>query len=104
MKRLYGIYDRVAAELIGRAMYILLTFRTDEEAARYFADAINDNTTILHKHPADYELLNLGSMDDQGNIDSEIRHVITGDALVALISNTNNELPDTNPPRHLKEA
>ena len=30
MKRLYGIYDRVAAELIGRAMYILLTFRTDE--------------------------------------------------------------------------
>ena len=53
MKRLYGIYDRVAAELIGRAMYILLTFRTDEEAARYFADAINDNTTILHKLPAD---------------------------------------------------
>ena len=43
-------------------------------------------------------------MDDQGNINSEIRHVITGDALVALISNNDNELPDTNPPRHLKEA
>lgn len=86
MKNLYAIRDRIAEELVGRAMYLLLCFRTDQEAARYFADAINDETSILHKHPSDYELLKLGTVNEHGYIKphAEPSIVITGDALVAL--------------------
>lgn len=86
MKSIYAIRDRVAQELIGLRMYLLMCFRTDEEAARYFADAINDTTSILNKHPADYELLRLGSIDDQGTIaiSAQPQVIITGDTVIAL--------------------
>lgn len=85
MKKIYAIRDRVADELVGMRMYCLMVFRTDEEAARYFADAINDTTSILNKHPADYELIELGQLDDQYiSGDHSNRVVITGDTLLAL--------------------
>lgn len=85
MKSIYAIRDRIAQELIGRQMYMLMCFRTDQEAARYFADAINDKSSMLNKHPQDYELLKLGSIDDNGAIlYHSIELVITGDTLVAL--------------------
>jgi hypothetical protein len=85
MKYLYCIHDRVAQEIVGMRMYAIMVFRTDKEAARYFADAINDETSVLHKHPGDYQLLHLGSVHEQT---AEITPqpptvIITGDALVA---------------------
>lgn len=92
MKKLYAIRDRLANELVGLRMYTVMCFRTNEEATRYFADAINDPTSILNKHPADYELLHLGLINDNGYLggvdgvptkqDPVI--IVTGDTVLAL--------------------
>lgn len=85
MKKLYAILDRIANELVGLRMYTIMCFRTDEEAARYFSDAINDTSSILNKHPSDYTLVRLGQIDDLGNITAtKPELVITGDTLLAL--------------------
>lgn len=68
MRRIYAIRDNVAGEITGMRMYTLMTFRTDQEAARYFADAVNDTSSILNKHPEDYELILCGDLDDGGTI------------------------------------
>lgn len=83
-KGLYAIYDRIANDLIGRAMYLLMVFKTDAEAARYFADAVNDETSILNKHPSDYALIHVGTISEGGEITAEPKRIIiTGDALIA---------------------
>lgn len=83
-KGIYAIRDRVAQDLVGMRMYLLMIFRTPQEAARYFADAINDTTSILNKHPGDYELVTLGTISEGGQITPEpTTIIITGDALVA---------------------
>lgn len=86
MKRIYAINDRVAKELVGMRMYLLMVFRTDHEAVRYFADAINDTTSILNKHPGDYELVWLGYITPEdiihGNETQQL--IITGDTLLAV--------------------
>lgn len=86
MRNIYAIKDRIADDLVGLNMYVLMCFRTDQEAARYFADAINDDRSILNKHPADYALICLGAIKEDGNIRAaaEPLVVITGDTLVAL--------------------
>lgn len=90
MKQIYAIRDRIALDLAGNQMYALFLFRTDQQAVRYFADAILDTSSVLAKHPADYELIHCGAISDIGqlvmNEDTERggpRIVITGDALMA---------------------
>lgn len=89
MKQIYGIYDRVAKELMGAGMYELFVFRTDQQAVRYFADCILDPKSILSKHPSDYELVNLGFIEQDNlsapliNASNNYQIVITGDALIA---------------------
>ena len=103
MKKLYAIFDRIAAEIVSMRMYSLMAFRTDEEAARYFADAINEPTSMLHKHPGDYVLIHVGAVSDEGLITpiTPAQQIITGDALLALTTQQTPELqlPDTNTPR-----
>lgn len=90
MKQIYAIRDRIAKDLVGMQMYILLVFRTDQQAARYFADAVNDKTSMLNKHPGDYELVKLGYLEHDNlsepliNAANEYTVIITGDAVVAL--------------------
>lgn len=100
MKRLYAIYDRLAQEIVGRSMYAIMCMRTDQEATRYFADAIYDETSILAKHPADYELIYLGTMNDRGHLKAQEipTIIITGDALVAL-NNKDTVGVETSTPR-----
>lgn len=84
MKQIYAINDRIANELVGLRMYVLMAFRTDQEAARYFADAINDTTSLLNKHPNDFELVKLAHLSAAGDLVAATRTVIiTGDALIA---------------------
>lgn len=92
MKTIYAIRDRIANDLIGNQMYLLMTFKTDQQAARYFADAILDEKSILNKHPADYELIKVAIISDNGDVGSleginmpspEI--ITTGDAIVATL-------------------
>lgn len=86
MRYIYAIRDRIANDLVGMHMYTLMLFRTDQQAARYFADAVNDQTSILNKHPGDYDLIKLGYLTEDGYIKTQDVHdiVITGDALVAV--------------------
>lgn len=85
MKNIYSIRDRIANDFIGHSMYVLMVFRTDAEATRYFADAILDPKSILAKHPGDYELTALGEITDEGTIRGLAypgRIIVTGEALV----------------------
>lgn len=86
MKHIYAIRDRVADALVGNAMYLLMVFRTDQEAVRYFADCILDEKSILNKHPSDYEMIKNGAVDDNGFIShlNSPEIVATGDAIMAL--------------------
>lgn len=90
MKNIYAIWDNKAEEFIGRAMYTLMVFRTDQEATRYFMDAINDETSILHKHPEDYELQALGTIDDTGKITAHNPYltIVHGNTVVAIQDKT----------------
>lgn len=85
MKTIYAIRDTIANDLVGTQMYILFVFRTDQQAERYFADAILEPTSMLAKHPSDYELIKIGDLDDEGNIIKEHgpEVVTTGDTLIA---------------------
>lgn len=101
--KIYAIRDRIADELVGMHMYLLMCFRTHEQAARYFADAINDTTSILNKHPADYELIQVGELDrDTGNIRqlTPIQLIVTGDTVLALQKDT-TELDERDAQGHM---
>lgn len=83
-QHLYAIRDRIAQELVGRMMYCVMSFNTPAQAARYFADAVNDESSVLNKHPGDYELIHLGTITHDGTITPDpISIIITGDALIA---------------------
>ena len=85
MRTLYGIADRVAGEMVGHSMYIHFAFRTDQQAVRYFADAILDPKSVLNQHPADYELQKIADLDETGHT-TKVYHncvILTGDALIA---------------------
>lgn len=86
MKKLYAILDSVAGDIVALRMYSLMTFRTHEEAARYFADAINDTSSILNKHPQDYVLIHCGNLAEDGKIDAlwAPEQIVRGDTVLAL--------------------
>lgn len=96
MKHIYAIRDRIANDLAG--YYPLVVFRTDQQAVRYFADSLQQERSALAAHPADYELIKCGSIDDDGQLHQLERPVviITGDALIA--ATTEHE------PKLVKEA
>lgn len=89
MRNIYAIRDRVAQDLAGLQIYMLLVFLTDAQAVRYFGDAITDPQSILARHPADYELILCGSVSTDGHLVShEVGHpkvIITGDTLVTAM-------------------
>lgn len=102
MRKLYIIYDRIANEPVGMRMYTVMSFRTNEEATRYFADAILDQSSILAKHPADYELQFVGLMNELGYITAEKdpRLIITGDALLSIHKDATDKVAlETSTPR-----
>lgn len=85
MKTIYAIRDRLSNDLVGQGMYILFVFRTDTQAVRYFADAVLDEKSMLHKHAADFELIVLGQVADDGELlaGNQPNIIITGDTLLA---------------------
>lgn len=57
-KELYSIND-IKAE----AFETPIAFSTDGEATRQFCDLLKDERFKYYKHPVDYRLMHLGSMD-----------------------------------------
>lgn len=91
MKTIYAIRDRVANDLVG--YYPLATFRTDAQAVRYFGDSIAMEKSALGAHPQDYELVKLGSLEDDGEITPcAPTIIITGTAIVSMMTDHKPEL------------
>lgn len=73
-KKIIAIIDTLAGENIGP----LLMFRADAPAIRFFSDAANDQQTPISKHVEDYELVELGVLNDKNEIVPGKRVIITG--------------------------
>jgi len=76
----YAIYDRKALRY-----HTPFYAHQDGEAARSFADLVNDINTTVGRHPDDYVLYRVGAYDDaNGSLlpASVLDHVVDGSALV----------------------
>lgn len=62
MKNIYGIYDNVSRTLAGP----LHIFPADAAAVRMFGDIASDPQTLIARHPQDFDLVRLGSLDEEG--------------------------------------
>lgn len=80
MKKLYAIHDRVANCIIGG----IVCERNDAVVTRMFSHLLRDTNSAVGAHPADHDLMCLGSMEDDGTI-TAIRPeiVVTGAAIAA---------------------
>lgn len=73
--RIYTIRDNKAGETIGKFLQL---HRHDVVAIRTFGDLVTDTNSMFNKHPDDYELWQLGELDNDNNrIVGEPRLVIT---------------------------
>lgn len=63
-KRLYTVYDMVAGTIVGDILQAL----NDAPAIRAFHDALKTPNSLIGQHPADFQLLNVGIIDDDGAI------------------------------------
>lgn len=59
MRKLYAVYDLVAGEVIGP----IFQHAADAAAIRDFSDVAADRNTTIGKHPADYQLISLGTLE-----------------------------------------
>jgi hypothetical protein len=83
MRRQYVIFDKVAQLWIGQP----LIDRSDAPVIRLFHDVLADSSSLLGKHPADYELRYVGQLADDGDmIPSTVSVVATGSAWLAARS------------------
>lgn len=65
-KIITAIYDRVAQDIIGP----LQVFPHNAPAIRMFSDVANDKRTPIGQHPADFDLILLGFLDDNNGTPS----------------------------------
>lgn len=61
-QKLYQIYDLVAQTVIGP----IINANNAAPAIRHFHDILKDETSLLHAHPQDYNLLELGRQYSEG--------------------------------------
>lgn len=61
-KNIYVVYDNIAKDTVG----VIMTFSHDAPAVRVFTDGLADPTT-LGRHPADFDLLLVGSIDPENH-------------------------------------
>lgn len=60
-KQIYAVWDKIAQDLTGG----LMVFTHDAPVIRIFTDGLADASTMLNKHPQDYDLVCLGEVDTQ---------------------------------------
>lgn len=80
MEKIYAIYDTVAKAIIGQ----LQLLRHDAAAVRFFGDVASQKQTIVGQHPADFELISLGTLGEAEFIFAEREVIITGTAWLAM--------------------
>lgn len=80
MRNVYAIYDRVAITTIGA----LVVERSHAQVIRLFNDLLGDTNTQVGKHPADFDLLYLGKIADDGQLLPERPETIASGAAYAV--------------------
>lgn len=84
--RLYTIRDTVAQDLFGG----IIRVNNDEVARRQFHDGLAQDNGPLKGHEADYDLIFLGTIDADGNIDPDNLLIARGADWIAA----NNQKPE----------
>lgn len=79
MRNLYGIHDRVANSIIGG----LVIERNDGVILRMFDHLLRDKNTAVGLHPADHDLVKLGSITDDGTITAIRPEIVATGAAIA---------------------
>lgn len=77
-----AIIDNKANDIIGQYLHVQ---RATATAVRMFQDAMTNPETMLHKHPEDFDLYQLGELTDEHTIEGPKELIITGKALKAAL-------------------
>ena len=76
ISKMFAIYDSKA-----ESYNAPFCFGAVGQAVRAFADLANDQQSNIAKHPADYNLFEVGTYDDQIGIVEAVTHINLGCAL-----------------------
>lgn len=82
VKNIYAVYDSVSQTIISA----LILEASDAPAIRAFYDALRNQGSALAQHPADYDLMLLGSLDmDTGTVYQEsTKTIATGNGWLEM--------------------
>lgn len=83
MNNIYAIYDIVAQEMLAQVQLM----KHDAVAIRFYQDVAQSKGSIVNQHPADFDLIRLGDIDEQGLINPHREIVMTGAAWLAMQEN-----------------
>lgn len=81
------VRDNVAQDTVGPIQLI----RHEAQGVRYFSDIAVDPQTMVHRHVTDYDLVQLGVLQDDLTITPDQRIIITGAAWNAAQERTQQE-------------
>lgn len=74
-KSIYVVWDIIAAAMVGP----LMVFQHDAPASREFTEVLADPKTSLGRNPADYQLLKIGEISENGTLSPGlVTTVLTG--------------------------
>lgn len=73
---IYAITDNIANTIHGG----LITQKHDAAAIRFFGDVANDHQTLLYRHPQDFDLVRLGYITHNNQLEPAYEIIITGKA------------------------
>lgn len=85
-RNLYAIIDNKAEDIIGG----IQIHRHEAAAVRMYNDVANTEGTMLNKHPGDFDLVQLGHLDEKNQIVENYKMVMTGEQWLAI-----NTAPET---------
>lgn len=77
---IYAMYDMASDMIVGR----LELHRHDAAAIRWFGDLASMRDSLIGLHPRDYQLLSVGSIDEEQVIAPERRVVLEGHQWAAM--------------------
>lgn len=85
-RKIIAIWDKVANDVGGQ----LVMFNHDAPAIRFFEDVYTGNRSVS-EHAADYQLVELGVLDDDGTIIAGKRVILEGSTLDEIKKAQNKE-------------
>lgn len=71
---IYAVYDNVATDITGG----LHLHKHQAAAIRMFADVASDPKTMIAQHPQDYDLIQLGTLGDNHEIEPRYTVILKG--------------------------